>query len=292
MKDSAVSAVIAYMILLVITVSFIALLNAIWIPQMKQQAEVEHLSEIEESFSQLSADIERLIVFGQDGTIKEEISLGGGDVVFSAVRSSGYVKVTDLGQWMSIKKSTESSNFHISSIEYHPIDNFWINQSYYWKNGIISIKKPFRSAYLQYFSEEEVNNSEKNFLQNCYQIKNITKNGTNVSDFSIVITNITPKTGKESFGGNGLGTIVLDMDFHRGKKYFPDVDTLSIKFDPSNLYSDIINSSLFEKTMEKLYCSNILITPSIHTFHIHKKSSDSHPFNVTIETQTMNIGIE
>lgn len=292
MKDSAVSVVIAYMILLVITVSFIALLNAIWIPQMKIQAEVEHLSEIGEIFSKLSADIERLIVFGQDGTIKEEISLGGGGSLFSAVRSSGYVKVTDLGQWISIVISGESSNLHISSIKYQPIDNFWINQSYYWKNGIISIEKPKRTTYLYFFSDEDVYNYEKNFLQNCYQIKNITKNGTNISDFSIIVTNITPHTGKESFGGNGLGTIILDMGFHKGKKYYPNIEAFSIVINPSNLYSDSICSSLYAKTTEILDCSNILITPSTHGFIIQKKSSDSHPVNVTIETQTMNIGIE
>ena len=54
-KNDAVSPVVAFMLLLMIVVSFISVLNAYYIPSLKQQSEIEHLHNVEQSFLKMTS---------------------------------------------------------------------------------------------------------------------------------------------------------------------------------------------------------------------------------------------
>ena len=60
-KDDALSPVVAFMLLLMVVVSFISLLNAYYIPSLKQQAEIEHLQHARDGITAVDNDIWRLI---------------------------------------------------------------------------------------------------------------------------------------------------------------------------------------------------------------------------------------
>lgn len=205
MRDNAVSLVIGYMILLVITVSFLALLNAIWIPQLKQQSEVEHLNQVEESFVSLASDIDRLLIYRHNTSINQRVELGGGAVLFSPVLSSGSLKLSskeDHNSWIDIS----GNNIPISfvTISYNPVNNFWINQGYTWENGTIYITKLSRKVPL------EVWDNADNFVTNnlCPKVDQVSGNFTNLT-ISLVVINGTEDT---QIGGSGVGTVYCSME--------------------------------------------------------------------------------
>lgn len=169
MNDDAVSPVIAFMLLLMIVVSCLSLLNAYYIPSLKQQAEIEHLRGVQQSFLEISTDIDRLLSFGQGGDVKEQIQLGGGDVIFSPLRSSGSLQIADDG-WVASLIITNSSNtsfvYNCSklSISYLPAGNFWVNQGFRWSNGVINITKGKRSTWADYSTGQKALMAQDSFI--------------------------------------------------------------------------------------------------------------------------------
>lgn len=161
MKDEAVSPVVAFMLLLMIIVSFIAVLNAYYIPSLKQQAEIQHLHSVEESFSKISSNILQELTIRQNITLKEPVEMGGGDVLLSPLRSSGYLEVnTRKIPLSSICISVNSnqviqSNVSSTTIWYRPVGNFWMNQGYEWMDGVLNITKGNRRTYLEFTDEAD-----------------------------------------------------------------------------------------------------------------------------------------
>jgi hypothetical protein len=169
MKDEAVSPVIAFMLLLMVVVSFISLLNAYYIPSLKEQAEVEHLGEVHRSFLQIGSDLNRVLTFQQDGVLREQIELGGGDVIFSPIRSSGTVQISGDG-WIAGLEVTNSSgytyryNCSLASFAYHPVGNFWINQGYRWRAGVLNVSKGGKTTWAEYITADEAELARYSFV--------------------------------------------------------------------------------------------------------------------------------
>jgi len=208
MKDCAVSAVIAYMILLTITVSFIALLNAVWIPQMKQQSEIEHLYNVQDSFLSLRTDIDRLVTYRHNSSIIHNIQLGGGDVLFSPVKSSGIIEIIKKDPSDSITANNQVIQLNSIQINYSPIMNFWIDQGYSWENGTIYLNKHKQNR----ITPLDIEKITHTFIEDKFapQIDSIarTKDKTNVS-----ISLVTFGDTDNSFiGGNSFASVFCKME--------------------------------------------------------------------------------
>ncbi|MDD1724411.1 MAG: hypothetical protein LUQ07_04710 [Methanospirillum sp.] len=204
MKDSAVSVVIGYMILLAITVSFISLLNAVWIPQMKQQAEVEHLGQVEQSFLSLATDIDRMTTFRQNSSINHRVQLGGGDVSFSPVRSSGSLRVNvspETGK-MTISDNFTTIPFYDLNISYIPAGNFWVEQGYLWENGTVYVTKISSKTHTQLDLDDHAGPFISQNLRPRMEHVGGTGNYTTVT-----LSTVSFSSHNASVSGNGFGTI-------------------------------------------------------------------------------------
>ena len=93
MDDRAVSPVVAAMLLLAVLVTFLSAYNAVVIPSLKQQAEVEHLHAAEESFLAFGSDMTTAAALKQDIRLSKRIPLGGGGVILHPGRSGGTLRV-------------------------------------------------------------------------------------------------------------------------------------------------------------------------------------------------------
>ena len=217
-KDDAVSPVVAFMLILTILVSVIALLNSTYIPGLKQQAEIEHIRSVEQSFGELSSDIDRMITFGQSGSVTERIQMGGGDVLFSPLRSSGTLRVNNTSpDWvleLVAVNSTYSSTIRVSlaTISYKPVGNFWQDQGYSWQNGIINVTKSSRTTWLEQNTQAEADESSSNFLSGLIRIDDITINGTNISHIRISVINMSAQSDKQFASNNGFERITLNHE--------------------------------------------------------------------------------
>jgi len=226
MKDEGVSPVVAFMLLLMVVVSFLSVLNAYYIPSLKQQAEVQHLHSVEESFSRISSDILQVLTFRQNITIKEPVELGGGDVLFSSIKSSGYLEVNSSLQStpLSSMKISNYSNanpiktigviINSSQVQYRPVGNFWINQGYQWKDGVLNVTKANRLTYLQYTDDSDGQASaERNayyeMFKPRFEFESYENNTTNIK---LDLVNLVNQSSYKATNGNGVGIIEITLD--------------------------------------------------------------------------------
>ncbi|MCA1916919.1 hypothetical protein [Methanospirillum hungatei] len=247
MKDDAVSPVVAFMLLLMIVVSFISVLNAYYIPSLKQQAEIDHLHNVEQSFLKISSDILQILTFRQNMTMSESIQLGGGDVYFSSVKSSGYLEVNTSVQdnpLYTINIQVENKDDHIiysqyseinqSKIIFRPIGNFWINQGYEWEDGIIYITKGNRKTSLIYSdTDEKIQQTRNNYYNMSLPRIKLSESQNNLTNIIIDIINIENPLQKRSYSGNGYGSFIVDLK--KVKQYSAPLNiSEKIIFDTSN----------------------------------------------------------
>lgn len=225
MQDEAVSPVVAFMLLLMVVVSFISLLNAYYIPSLKQQAEREHLNQVEESFLKISSDILQILTFRQNMTMSESIQLGGGDVYLSPIKSSGYLEVNTSLQNnplytvnIEVKDKEDNiiysqySEINRSKIIFRPIGNFWINQGYEWEDGIIHVNKGNRKTSLKYSdTDEKLQLSRNNYYNLSLPRIQLSEYQNNLTNIVIDIVNIENPLNKRSYSGNGYGSFIVDL---------------------------------------------------------------------------------
>ena len=221
MKDDAVSPVIAFMLLLMVVVSFISVLNAYYIPSLKQQAEIQHVHSVEESFSKLSPDILQVLTFRQNISMKEPIQLGGGEVIFSPLKSSGYLEVNTSLQEKPLSSISisvfgelnpvQSSEINRSRIIYRPVGNFWVNQGYEWEDGVLNVSKGSRKTYLQYEDPAKVSAEKKNYYDMLLPRIHLEDYENNITSIRIDLINTENPGNWRSSSGNGAGFISIDL---------------------------------------------------------------------------------
>lgn len=220
MRDDAVSPVIAFMLLLMIVVSFISVLNAYYIPSLKQQSEITHLHEVEESFTKIAPDVLQMLTFRKNISMKEPFQLGGGDVVFSPLKSSGYLETNTCLQNVPLSQITISigstskmvSEIKQSRVLYRPIGNFWINQGYEWVDGVLIIAKGNRKTYLQYADNANLLAAaeQKSYYDMISPVIHVDTSESTPS-ISIDLVNVGDQGANRSVSSNGGGTIWIDL---------------------------------------------------------------------------------
>lgn len=243
MKDEAISPVIAFMLLLMIIVSFISVLNAYYIPSLKQQSEITHFQEVEDSFIKITPDVLQVLTFRKNLSMKEPIQLGGGDVVFSSLKSSGYLETNTSLQNLPLSQITVSigsttamvSEINRSRVFYRPVSNFWTNQGYEWEDGVLSITKGNKKTYLQYADNADVlaASERKAYYDMMNPVIQVDTSETTPS-ISINLLNIEEMGANRSVSSNGVGTICVDLKESAKKTLTLNGTTITFKFSGAN----------------------------------------------------------
>lgn len=244
MTDDAVAPVIAVMLILAVAATAVAIFNGVYIPSLKQAAEVEHLRNVESSFQLFSSDIERAVAEGADGmTVSEPVQLGGGDVFLNPLRSGGSLLVMDGEDPVCTVSLYDSSgtligemNSTLVNISYEPSGNFWQDQGYRWQEGYLNVTKydKKRQGPLGYANMTDVDNGfngtgtlaafagsfgRAEYTVNRTLYQNVTPTAGNRFEFAppadacsrIVLraVNLTTAPGHSFASGNGYGKLGL-----------------------------------------------------------------------------------
>ena len=140
MRDDAVAPVIAAMLVLAIIVTVFSVWNAVALPSMKEEAEINHLHEVEYSFMQFSADLSNTASMKRETTFSETIPLGGGDVIFNSLTSSGTLRVDaepyPIVDLTIVNDSVEYlQENRLVKFSYKSEGNYWQDQGYSWHYG-------------------------------------------------------------------------------------------------------------------------------------------------------------
>lgn len=146
MNDDAVAPVIAVMLILAAVVTFLVIWNGIYVPSMKQGAEVGHLQNVESAFLHFSSDIERAISARQNLSLSEPVQLGGGDFFFNTLRSSGSLSIQNEKKpvyYLTLEDPNGQVEIDgtLVNISYEPQGNFWQDQGYHWQYGYLNVTK-------------------------------------------------------------------------------------------------------------------------------------------------------
>lgn len=226
-KDDAVAPVVAVLLILAVIVTFMSLYYTTYVPSLKEQAEIDHMHQIENGFLSFSSHIENAVWKKSEGTLSQRIPLGGGDVFLSGLKSGGVLKVEkDSDLFGMTDDSGICRNSSIISFSYEPVNNFWENQGYSWQFGYVNLTTEYGKSTPLEFSDmdtvcEYVKNSSGLFpslfdmdytkdVVYVYEDGNFT--GTtykNCSDIEITVVNFI--TGENDYtSGNGIGKLNLD----------------------------------------------------------------------------------
>jgi hypothetical protein len=235
MNDDAIAPVVAVMMILVVAVTLLSIWNAIYLPDLKQQAEVEHLKEVEEGFREIDSDISHMVSLNRSGIVKVSIPLGGGDILLHQARSGGSLTVQDPYDLIEISHSTSGfiRTSYMSKIQYSPVSNYWVNQGYTWET-YLNVSKGSMTTPLEFGQTGDV------------EVGHYIRINTDSNPISIAVLNITQGEPR-SVSGNGIATINMDGESGQGLLLKGSVDPVYIKVNTTPLSGKKINESVYSK---------------------------------------------
>jgi hypothetical protein len=216
MRDDALAPVIAVMLILAAIVTFLSIWNAIYVPSLKESAEVDHLHNVETSFVHFSSDIDQAVSSHQDGLdFTEPVQLGGGDTMVNPLKSSGTLTVVQdrntsrVGEntlyTITFYNSTSSVigelNGTLVNFSYEPVNNFWQDQGYRWQFGYINVTKygTLSTPYSYSTMDKVINETESGSLATfakSFGAVYYSANRTNFPVYSTTIASLSPDYGK------------------------------------------------------------------------------------------------
>lgn len=324
MNDDAVAPVIAVMLILAAIVTFLSVWNAVYVPSMKQSAEVGHLHDVESAFLHFSSNIERAASTQQDDLmLSEPVPLGGGDFFFNTLRSSGSLSVQNEQKPIHYLTLYDESGVVLGeldstlvNISYEPQGNFWQDQGYRWQYGYINVTKHRTlQSPLKYFNMTNVNNEfeETGSLStfagsfgsvghtvNQTLFQNETVNDDNRFTFSprtgncsrIVLRAVKMSVSPDHpfVNSNGFGTLQLKSNVTTVPYYGVHKITIGSGGEPfGNATFYGWNSSFSD--LNTMYCNhNVMLTESSDGFSSYVINQADSPVNITLKILNIEFG--
>lgn len=241
MNEDALSPVLAVMLILAVAVTLFSVYNAEYLPGLKQQAEVEHLQNVEESMVRFGSALENAISLKRELSMSEPVVMGGGDILLHSGKSSGTIIVQQEDEpVITVWIDSTSIPLHFVNFSYCPVDNFWVDQGYTWQYGYVNISrvsggKMIDPVPLQHSTMEKV---EQKILLNSSLGRSLIHLDCTSDSFTLYGVNIVP--GVKNFtSGNGIASFILktemeepilfehvdSLDFSAGDTPFKDLPT-------------------------------------------------------------------
>ncbi|HIJ06454.1 MAG: Uncharacterized protein XE11_1575 [Methanomicrobiales archaeon 53_19] len=169
--DSAVAPVVAMILILAIVVTLLSAFQVTVVPAMKERSEMEHIAGVEMALLRFSSHIEAAAAMKQPLSFSETVQLGGGDTMLNSIRSGGTLHVMNENRsypvaGVSIQyedsgggNANITSMVHLINVSYSTVGNFWRDQEYHWRWGIMFVHSGSRETPLQYPTMNEANES-------------------------------------------------------------------------------------------------------------------------------------
>jgi len=260
MDERAVAPVVAAMLLLAVLVMFLSAYNAIVVPSLKQQAEVEHLHAVEESFLAFGSDMTTVAALKQDLQLSKRIPLGGGGTILDPVRSGGTLRVLeDLGDPLaSVTLNGTTYDCNMTRFSYTPIGNFWRDQGYTWQYGYTNVTGAGGlQTPLEYADMQDVREAVKTsgFARSLIDIEHDGRydNG-NYNCTAVRISLVTFKPDEKHYftSGNGIGTLSLNVSVEDIPINLTAGESPKIEIAVNTILPVPMNKSLWQKCNETL----------------------------------------
>ncbi|MBS3748768.1 MAG: hypothetical protein KGY67_03610 [Candidatus Thermoplasmatota archaeon] len=145
-NKSAVAGVIEALLLVALVATVISTIQLVYIPEIMEQKEAEHMDEVENQFSHLKSVIDLQSQAEETGPISTAITLGSRELpYFVTARAFGRLHhIPNLLSNNNISISNESGRielFNLSSIEYQSVNAYYLNQHFILEAGGVILKQ-------------------------------------------------------------------------------------------------------------------------------------------------------
>lgn len=272
MKEDAVAPVVAAMLILAVIATFFAAWNAYYVPSLKAQSENAHLNAVENGFLDFSSAVENAAMLKRDGTLSEPIPLGGGDIAFSPIRSGGELRVWNMSPdgYVHMDWTSEAApagpgyTAGMARFSYMPVNNFWQEQGYGWKYGVVYVINTQRnlSTPLLYDRNEDI--SYDGFSRPLLELQPVLSPASpgNCSAITVRVVNITPDRRHLQASGNGNSRLELVSRVNSSPPVL-NATTLNIRMTaPPGLFNTTLWDAVTQKaTALDETCANVKLQP-------------------------------
>ena len=142
----AVAGVIEFLLLVGLFAIVLATIQTLYVPEIMEQKEADHMDEISNQFSRLKAMIDIQTEEKSSIPLSSVFTLGNKELpYFVTLSKSGSISIIDKEDTMSnIKFDTSSSSeiFDLTSIKYDANNFYFVPQTYVYQGGGVIIKQP------------------------------------------------------------------------------------------------------------------------------------------------------
>ena len=147
-RKDAVAGVIEALLLVALVAIIISTIQLVYIPQMMEQRESDHMDDTENQFSYLKSVIDLQSMVKEDVPISSPIILGSRELpYFVTARAFGQLDIIDIDRTDS-KIATDPwmgfpyANIPLTSIKYKAHNSYFVDQTYVLEGGCVIVKQP------------------------------------------------------------------------------------------------------------------------------------------------------
>ena len=290
-KEEGIAPIIAMLLILAVIVTVMSVYFNTYVPSLKEEAEIDHLSGVEKEFLSFSSDLENAVWQKSEGRLSRSFELGGGDVFLSSIKSGGVLEVDNDIILFEISNGTEPSektlwNSSLVKFCYEPISNFWQDQGYSWQYGYVNLTTGYdkNGTPLQYTNMsnaiQAIENDSGIFsslfdMEYKYEpvfqpdgVGNYT--GTkflNCTEMTLTITNLK-KGEKDYVSGNGVAMLTLETEIN--KRGFINETQLNFTVNDDALMG--VNDTIWKCINDKLVDFNSTIFNNVDVISCNRSS--------------------
>ncbi len=150
-RKDAVAGVIEALLLVALVAIIISTIQLVYIPQIMEQRESDHMDDVENQFSYLKSVIDLQSMVKEDVPISSPITLGSRELpYFVTARAFGQVDIIDIDRtdskittdpWMGFLYDSKT-DIPLTSIKYKAHNSYFIDQTYALEGGCVIVKQP------------------------------------------------------------------------------------------------------------------------------------------------------
>jgi hypothetical protein len=145
-KNHAVAGVIEALLMVALVSIIISMIQLIYIPDIMEQREAEHMDQISNQFSTIKSMMEMQAITESSASISTMLTLGSSELpYFITVRSYGEASVRNTSEWsISIDGANPGDPYFydLTAIQYQASNAYFVDQTYILEGGGIIVKQP------------------------------------------------------------------------------------------------------------------------------------------------------
>ncbi len=243
-KEYAVAGVIEALLLVALVSIIISTIQLVYIPEIMEEREAEHMDQVSNQFSSLKSMIDLQAITNSSAPISTMITLGSKELpYFITARSYGEVSTVDEGEYtIEILPATPTPPFSnglpLTSIKYEAYNSYFVDQTYVLDGGGIVVKQPNGESVMRV--------DPSIYIENDLDIQ-----------FDLPI--IVGIPGKNSTYGHGKCFVRTNWS-QGGTFYFPSSTTINISTQYPNAWNESLYSILGDKVNYEKGTSYVKIT--------------------------------